>query len=214
MSCGGDGHPACQPWGGAGKGNVGVSVPCWWARWKKKKKKKSQPGDAEKLMRAWIKIAAQSVTWYYFHARGGGICCFLWMNAKVSSCRVSPLYQPPEISGCAHPFCQRVPWREALPISPWQPRALLQVFIWASGCLLPFARGNKYRKSVAVFCQSCLPQTPGLGVPCLQRAAVLQNTAVFPWTRAACLPPRAGWEGCSCREILRDTTDNGGGHRI
>lgn len=110
---------------------------------KKRKKKKSQPGDAQKLMRAWIKIAAQSVTWYYFHARGGGICCFLWMNAKVSSCQVSPLYQPPETSGCAHTFCQRVPLREALPISPWQPRALLQVFIWASGCLLPFAGGNK-----------------------------------------------------------------------
>lgn len=164
-------------------------------------------------MRAWIKIAAQSVMWYYFHAvyaHGGSICFFLWMNAKVSSCQVSPLYQPPDSSGCADPFCQRVPLRQALPIYPWQPRALLQGFLWTSRCLPPFARGNKQRKSVAVFCQSCLPQTPGLEVPWLRRAAVLQNTAVFPWTRAACLPPRAGWEGCSCREMLRDVSDNGG----
>lgn len=42
--------------------------------------KKSLPGDAQKLMCTRIKIAAQSVMWYYFHAvyaRGGGISLFL-----------------------------------------------------------------------------------------------------------------------------------------
>lgn len=42
--------------------------------------KKSLPGDAQKLMCACMKIAAQSVVWYYFHAvyaRGGGISFFL-----------------------------------------------------------------------------------------------------------------------------------------
>lgn len=42
--------------------------------------KKSLSGDAQKLMCARIKIAAQSVMWYYFHAvyaRGGGVSFFL-----------------------------------------------------------------------------------------------------------------------------------------
>lgn len=100
-----------------------------WARWKEHK---SQPGDAQKLMCAWVKIAAQSVIWYYFHAvcaHGGGICFFLCMNAKVSSCQVSPLHQALETSGCTDPFCQRVPVGAVLPVYPWQPRALLQGFL-------------------------------------------------------------------------------------
>lgn len=115
-------------------------------------------------MCAWNGIAARLVMWYYFHAvcaHGGGICIFLWMIAKVSSCLLSPFCQPPESSGCSGPFCHRVPLRGVLPIYPWQPRALLQGFLWMSGCLLPSARGNKQCKIAAVFCQSCLPKGQG-----------------------------------------------------
>lgn len=203
--CGGDGHGACQPWGGAAKGNVGVSVPCWWAP---RVKKSSQPGDAQKLMRAWIKIAAQSAMWYYFrgvHVHGGGICCCLCINAKVSSCWLfSTSHQKsaptPSAKGClgeghsqsmlgsqGH-FCRFFCGRAAASCPELLEINSLKALVCSAGRASP---------------------KPGLWVPWLQHTAVLQNTAVLPWTRAACHLPRAGWGGCTCQEMLRDTSDDG-----
>lgn len=106
---------------------------------------------------------------------------------------------PPENPAVLIPPLPEGPCETGAPLYPWQPRALLQGFLGVSGCPPPFPGGGKSPKSLAVF---CLPPSPGTR-PCCR---ILQCSP-HKGSLSAC---RGRPGGCTCREMCRDVSDNGG----
>ena len=161
----------------------------------------ANPGR-EMLESWWLPGSQRLVTWWHLHAlcaHGGGIRCFLCVNAGVSSGRVSP----PAI-----PACPRVPLGEALPVTLGGQGHFSRVCFGRAGASRPALVAINSARALLCSASRASPKARlrGARSPARPYCRILQCSLDKGSPAAA----QGRWEGRGGREVSRDALGSGG----